>query len=108
MPAALALGTVALNQIRGGPGRKTKSGPTGHRIAGLDWKANDTHGDEVVKPRPAARAGCPHRRAEFGNDPPVHGHGNAFARLNPTDVLTQIVLELSDACGCHVSHYSYM
>jgi hypothetical protein len=97
----LRFATVFIDQACGGSGQEAQIRPVLQWVAGLEWRARDACSHELIVSRPISIGDVCRRRAKFRDDAPVRGHGNPFATFNSTHILTQIVLELANACRNH-------
>jgi hypothetical protein len=97
----LRVATVFIDQSCSGSGREAQIRPVLQWVARLERRARDACSHEFVVSRPISIGHVCRRRTKFRNDAPVRGHRHPFAAFNPTDVMTQIVLELANACRNH-------
>ena len=99
---ALRFATVGVDQLCGGPSREPNVWPLLEWIASLERRPDDTCRDQLLVPTRASGSRPLNRRNKLRHDAAVRRHGDAFARLNPSYVATQIVLQFADACRRHV------
>jgi hypothetical protein len=101
---ALRLATIAVYQLACGSGRKADIRPLRRKRTGLYGGLNDAGCDELV-----VSACAPHPfafgwRNELGDHAATGGYGDALPRLDLPDVVTQVILELTDTSGNHVGN----
>jgi hypothetical protein len=97
----LRFATVAVDQVGGGSPWKPDVRPRFEGVTGLDGRANDTFGDELVEPTSTTRSRCRAGGNKLGDDTAVCRDRDTLARLDPAYVATQVVFQLADACRCH-------
>ena len=99
----LRFATIAVDEVGRGATRPLDDRPVLEWIAWFDWRMKNAGGDQLL-PAVGRRASATiARRHQFGDDSAVGGNRHSLTRLDATDVATQVVFDLTDACGNHTT-----